>query len=110
MPECDSSPRCSPAIGTGSDEPGVPRAETQPTEEGFLTVQASGDVFFHADCTRGPEQEGTNLLQADVGVNDEITTTTIQASAREKLARVPIGRQQRGTVSTAQSKQFDPGG
>ena len=36
-PQCDSSPRRSPVVGTGSDEPGVSRAETQPTErEGFF--------------------------------------------------------------------------
>ena len=31
-PQCDSSTRRSPAIGTGRDEPGVSRAENQPTE------------------------------------------------------------------------------
>ena len=37
-PQCDSSPRRSPAVGTRSDESGVPRAETQQTteEEGFF--------------------------------------------------------------------------
>ena len=38
-PQCDSSPRRSPAIGTGSDESGVSRAENQSTEsEGIFPL------------------------------------------------------------------------
>ena len=35
------------------------------------------------------------------------TTTTVRVAAREEAA---IGRHQRGTTSTEQNKQFDPGG
>ena len=35
------------------------------------------------------------------------TTTTVRVTAREESA---IGRHQRGTTSTEQNKQFDPGG
>ena len=72
--------------------------------------QASVDDFLHVDCTRSLDREGTNLLQADVGVKPETANTKAQVAAREEFARVPIGRQQRGTASTEQSKQFDPGG
>ena len=42
--------------------------------------------------------------------NQPATTSKVQAGAREKFARLSIGRQQRETASTEQSKQFDPGG
>ena len=50
------------------------------------------------------------MFQPDVGVddNDEATTSKVQPGARKEFARLPIGRQQRETASTEQSKQFDP--
>ena len=42
--------------------------------------------------------------------NQPATTSKVQAGAREEFARLSIGRQQRETASTEQSKQFDPGG
>ena len=70
-PQCGSSPRRSPVVGTVSDEPGVSRAETQSTErELFFPLQASVDGFLQG-CT-SLDQEGTIiLLQPDVGVDDE---------------------------------------
>ena len=69
-PQYDSSPQQSPAVGTGSDEPGVSRAESQSTEsEGIFPLQASVDGFLHVSCT-SPEQECI-LLQPDIGVDDE---------------------------------------
>ena len=108
-PQCDSSPRRSPAVGTGLDEPGVSRAGTQPTEkEGIFPLQASLD-----GCTI-PEQEWTTtiLLQTDVEVNDAETVTNTQAAAREEFARPPKNRQQRRVTAwgNEQTKQFDPGG
>ena len=45
-PQCLSSPRWSPAIGTRSDEFGVLRAENQSTErEIMFPIQVSMDVF-----------------------------------------------------------------
>ena len=41
--------------------------------------------------------------------NDEATTSKVQAGASEELARLQVGRQQRETASTEQSKQFDRG-
>ena len=64
--------------------------------------------FLHV-CTN-PEQTTTILLQADVEANDETTPTKAQAAARKEFARLTIGRQQRETTLTKQSKQFDPGG
>ena len=67
----DLSTRWSAAVLTGSDEPGVPRAETQKNEQkGTFPLQASIDSFLHVDCTRTLDQEGTNLLQADVEVDN----------------------------------------
>ena len=107
------TPRRSPAIGTGSDESGVSRAETQSTErEEIVPLQASVDGFLRFNCTSS-EQECI-LLQPDVGVDDkkDQPTASQQAAAREKFARPTKKRQQqRMTVwTTDQSKQFDPGG
>ena len=105
------TPRRLPAIGKGSDEPGAPRAETQSTEsEKVIPLQASVDDFLLFNCT-SPEQECI-VFQPDVGVdyNDEATTSKVKAGARKEFAGLPIGRQQRETALTEQSKQFDPGG
>ena len=86
-PQFDSSPRRSPAIGTGSDEPGVSRAGTESTEREYtFPLQASIGSFLHV-C-KSPEQGTTILLQAEIGANDETTTTKSQAATR-----LPIGRQ-----------------
>ena len=104
------SPRRSPAVGTGLHEFGVLRADMQITKQkGNFPLQATVDGFLHVSCT-SPEQGTTFLLQADVGVDAETTTTKAQVAAREEFARLPIGRQQRGTTSTEKNKQFDPGG
>ena len=42
--------------------------------------------------------------------NQPTTTSKVQAGAREEFARLSIGRQQRETAPTEQSKQFEPGG
>ena len=127
-PQCDSSPRRShavdtgseepgtsrrlPAIGTGSDEPGASRAESRSTErEGIFPLQTSVDGFVRVNCT-SVEQECI-LFQPDAEVDDEDKTTTCtsaHAAARKEIPTLPIGRQQRGTASTEQSKQFDPRG
>ena len=110
-PQCDSSPRRSPVVGTGSYEPGVSRAGTQSMErEGSFSLQASLDGFLHVSCT-SLEQGTTILLQADVGVDDEETTTTAQAAARDEFARPPKNRQQQSVtaLNAEQTKQFDPG-
>ena len=51
------------------------------------------------------------MFQPDVGVddNDEISSK-VPADAHKEFAGLPIGRQQRDTTSTKQSKQFDRGG
>ena len=105
------TPRRSPAIDTGSDEPGVSRAKTQSTErEEVVPLQASVDVVLLFNCT-SPEQECI-LFQPNVGVDDnnKAITSKVKVGAREEFAGLPIGRQQRETASTEQSKQFDPGG
>ena len=64
-----SSPRRSHAAGTGLDEPEVPHAVMQETEQKVaFSVQASVGGFLYVDCTRTLEQEGTILSQADIGV------------------------------------------
>ena len=104
-PQDGLSPRGSPVVGTGLDEPGGSRAEMQSTErEGIVALQASLDV-----CT-SPEQGTAILLQADVEVDDD-KTTTAQAAAREEFGRQPKNRQKRRVASWSaeQTKQFDPG-
>ena len=95
LPQYDSSPRWSPAVGTRLNELGVSRAGTQSTEkEENFPLQASLGGFLLFSCT-SPEQGTTILLQAYVRVDDEETTTTAQAAAREELAIPPKNRQQR---------------
>ena len=55
------------------------------------------------------EHEGTFYIQEDVGINPE--TTTGKVAARQKFARLPKSRQQRGVIAwrTEQIEQFDPG-
>ena len=55
--------------------------------------------------TRSTEKGGDYPTQEDFGGYPTATTTRV--AAREEAA---ISRQQRGTASTEQSKQFDPGG
>ena len=55
-PQCKSSPRRSPAVDTGSDEPGTPHAEIQSTGREGFSLQASLDGVLRVSCTR-PEQE-----------------------------------------------------
>ena len=53
-PQCDLSLRRLPAIGTGSDEPGVSRTESQSTEkEGLFPLQVNVDGFL--DVCTSPE-------------------------------------------------------
>ena len=50
-PECDSSPRRSPAVDMGSGEPGTPQAESQSTQrEGIFLLEASVDDFCTTDA------------------------------------------------------------
>ena len=58
-----------------------------------------------------PEQKCI-LSQPNVGVddNDETTSSNAQVGARKEFTGLPIGRQQRETASTEQSKQFNFGG
>ena len=110
-PQDGPSPRWSPVVGTGSDEPGVSRAETQSTErERNCPLQASVDGFLHI-CT-SPEWTAIILLQADVGTNVEKTTNSEQAAAREEFARPSKKRQQQRMTACSKdpTKQFDPGG
>ena len=108
-PQCGSSPRRSPAVGTGLDEPGVPRVETQSTErEGTFPLQASLD-----GCTNLDQEDTAIWLQAHVGVDDaETTTTKDQVASREEFARPPKKRQQRRVTAWGadQTKELDPGG
>ena len=105
------TPRRPPAIGTGSDEPRVSRAEAQSTErEGLFSLQASVDGVLRFNYT-SPEQ-ACILFQPDVGVDDNVETTSskAQAGTSKEFAGLPIGRQKRETTSTEKSKQCDPRG
>ena len=77
-PQGDLLPRRSPAVDTRLEKPGLPRAGKQAMErEGILPLQAGLD-----GCT-SPEQEWkTNLLQADVGVKPETSTSNKPLLAR----------------------------
>ena len=106
------TPRRLPAIGTGSDGPGVSRIKSSMEEEGLLPLETSMDGVLHSNCT-SPEQQCILLHQPDVGVDDEkeTTATTQQAAVREEFAR-PTKKQQRHRMTawtTEQSKQFDRG-
>ena len=82
------------APGTELDEPGVPHAVTQQTEQQrTFPRQASADGFFHVHCTRTLEQVGTILSQAGVGVKSK-TTATARVAPREEFAGPPKNRQQ----------------
>ena len=92
------TPPRSPAIGTGSDGPGVSRFGASTEEEGLFPLETSMDGVFNFT---GTEQECI-LFKSDVGVddNDESTTSKVQAGVREEFARLLIGRQQREAAST----------
>ena len=62
-PQCDSSPRRLPAVGTWLNKPGTPHAESQSTERGgIFPLQASINVIL--DVCTNPEQTTTIFLQA----------------------------------------------
>ena len=91
-PQCDSSPRRFPTVGTGLNETGTLNVESRSTErEGTFLLQASVDGVLHVSCT-GPEQEWI-LHQVDVGVKLERSTSE-QAAAREEFAKPSKRRQQ----------------
>ena len=117
-PQCDPLPRRaavdtgseepgtpppSPAIGTGSDGPGVSRFETSAEEEGRFPLETSLDDFLRSNCTSSTEQEYILLHQPDVGVDDEKETTANlqQAAVREEFASPTKKRQQQGTTAWA---------
>ena len=106
-PQCDSlpsraavdtgseeprTPRRSPAIGTGSDEPGLSRFEASMEEEGILPLETSMDGFLHVNFT-SPKQECI-MFEPDVGVDDngESITSKVQDDPGEEFARLPTGR------------------
>ena len=102
-PQCDSSPRRLPAVGTGFNEPRTPHAKSQLTEgEILFSRQASVDVFFHVCAS--PEQGTTSLLQADAGVDDDETTTSEHATAHEEFARPSKKRQQQRMTAWVATK------
>ena len=72
-------PRRSPAIGTGSDGPGILRFETLTEEKGLFPLETSIDGFFNSNFTY-TEKEYL-LLQPDIGMDDNNETTTQQAAA-----------------------------
>ena len=79
---------------------------------GIFSFEASTDGLLDRNVTSTKQEEPALLCQQDAGVGDgekEITTSKLQASAREESAR-PTIRQLRTTAwSTQQSKQFDRG-
>ena len=131
--ECDPSPRHA-AVDTGSEEPGAPpqspaistgsgprasRAETQiMEEEEVFPFGTSMNGFLRSNRT-STEQE-CNLLQSDVGVNDnKVQTevgmdgsndaTTQQAAVREESVSHTEKRQRTTAWATEQNKLFDRG-
>ena len=114
-PQCDPLPRRaavdteseepgtpprSPAIGTGSDGPGVSRVKTSTEEEGRFTVKTSMDSCLLSNCT-STEQEYTLLHQPNVGVDDEKETaaTSQQAAVREEFVSHTKKRQHPGATA-----------
>ena len=107
--EDPGKPRRSPAIGTGSDGPGISRFETSTEEKGLFPLETSIDGIFNSNLTSTEEEY--ILLQPDIGVYDNYKTTTQQAAAREEFANPAKKRQQQGMAvwSTDQNRQFDRG-
>ena len=107
--EDPGKPRRSPAIGTGSDGPGISRFETSTDEKGLFPLETSIDSFFYSNFTSTEEEY--ILLQPDIGMYDNNETTTQQAAAREEFASPAKKRQQQGMAvgSTDQNRQFDRG-
>ena len=82
---------------------------TQQTKQEEITpFQAGVNDYLRFDCERIPEQQGTILFQAGIGV--KLGTAMPQATARKEFAKLPIGRQHRGTASIEYNNQSDPGG
>ena len=81
-----------------------------PGELHFKTQQTVSDGSSLADGTSSSDQKGAFFFQADIGMNPE--TTTLQVTARQELAKLPMNWQQREVIasSSEQSKLFDPGG
>ena len=81
-PQCDSSPRRLPAVGTWLNEPGTPHAESQSTErERFYFI-----LFFCTSAEQVWSRSGF-CLQPDVGVDGEGRTATLeQPAACEEFA------------------------
>ena len=75
-----------------------------------ITSRRSPFRIDNVSATRGNTEEhrleGEYPIQADFMVSPN-TATTARVTARDEAA---IGRHQRGTTSTDQNKQFDPGG
>ena len=105
-PHDDLSPRRSPVVNTGLDEPGGSRAEMQSTKrEEMFHLQAS------LDGRTSPEQEWTNnLLQADVRVKPETTTAQVAASESLRDHRRTGSQQRVASWGAKQTKQFDSTG
>ena len=81
----------------------------QTEQEETFPFQADVDGFLYVDCMRIPKQEETSYFQANVGVNPE-TTTTVKVAARQEFAKLPRGRQQRGTASNEQNSSLTQAG
>ena len=91
-PQCDSSSRRSPAVGTGLGEPEVPRTETQLTER-------EGMFLFKPVSTVAPAW--TRRVPPFCFMQTSGWTTTKQQ----------LSKQQRVTAwGKDLTKQFDPGG
>ena len=129
--ECDPSPRRA-AVDTGSEEPGTPqqspaistgsgpgasRVETQMEEE-ISPFETSMNGFLRSNFT-SMEQEyvllqlnvgvNDNIVQPEVGVDDNNDTTTQQAAVREEFVSPTEKRQGTTAWATEQHKQFDRG-
>ena len=108
--EGPGTPQQSLAIGTGSEESGASRAQTQiMEEEENFPLETSMDGFLRSNFT-SMEQECALLHQPDDGVDDdekETTTTTQEAAVREEFVSHTEKRQGTTAWATEQNKLFD---
>ena len=100
LSQCNPSPRRLPAVGMGSDEPEVPRADATNSGAGGNFSSSSQCRWLYTRQLRKEPGPGGCFTSSRHRGETETITTKGQVTAREEFARLTIGRQQRRTTST----------
>ena len=98
----------SPAIGTGSEEPGASRAPFEISMDGFLRSNFTSmeQEYILLQSNVGVND---NRVQPEVGMDDNNNATTQQAAVRVEFVSPMEKRQGTTAWATEQNKQFDRG-